>query len=375
MVIETVAPLLLGLDWLDPEQLLDRFGDYALWGAAAIVFAECGLLIGFFLPGDSLLFTVGLLAAQDKISYPLWLCCLVLFVASLAGNALAGHAIQQQRNKTWAVFASGDFDVTDAFKLRGGVRYTKDEKEFSASILEPAPFGAPAGGPDDLLANESRKVTEALAREAIANFADARQSFVAFVETNWDHAELAEVPRLLGEVAGALQMLDLPQPAHYLAGVRAYTERELIARGRVPSSRQLDTIADALASLEYYLEALREQRPNRDDILDVARNSLEALDYWPVPELADEPVQAPPAATAPAVSSPAPSSGSDDPDAAAVHLLAGLDAGMPAPVPGTVAGPPAAFDAPAPGLELDIGVVCIFDNLIFHGDHPFGIAD
>ena len=87
-MIETVAPLLLGLDWLDPEQLLDRFGDYALWGAAAIVFAECGLLIGFFLPGDSLLFTVGLLAAQDKISYPLWLCCLVLFVASMAGNAL-----------------------------------------------------------------------------------------------------------------------------------------------------------------------------------------------------------------------------------------------------------------------------------------------
>lgn len=87
-MIDTVAPLLLGLDWLDPEQLLDRFGDYALWGAAAIVFAECGLLIGFFLPGDSLLFTVGLLAAQDKISYPLWLCCLVMFAASMVGNAL-----------------------------------------------------------------------------------------------------------------------------------------------------------------------------------------------------------------------------------------------------------------------------------------------
>lgn len=83
-----MAPLLLGLEWLDPEHLLDRFGDYALWGAAAIVFAECGLLVGFFLPGDSLLFTVGLLAAQDKISYPLWLCCAVLFVASMAGNAL-----------------------------------------------------------------------------------------------------------------------------------------------------------------------------------------------------------------------------------------------------------------------------------------------
>jgi membrane-associated protein len=84
--------LLLGIDWLDPEHLLNQFGDYALWGAAAVIFAECGLLIGFFLPGDSLLFTVGLLVAQDKISYPLWLCCVVLFLAAIAGNA-CGYVI------------------------------------------------------------------------------------------------------------------------------------------------------------------------------------------------------------------------------------------------------------------------------------------
>ncbi|NUR06249.1 MAG: DedA family protein [Nocardioidaceae bacterium] len=84
--------LLLGIKWLDPQYLLDQFGDYALWGAALIIFAECGLLIGFFLPGDSLLFTVGLLVSQDKVSYPLWVCCLVLFVAAIVGNA-CGYAI------------------------------------------------------------------------------------------------------------------------------------------------------------------------------------------------------------------------------------------------------------------------------------------
>jgi membrane-associated protein len=87
-----VAPMLLGIKWLDPQYLLDQFGDYALWGAAAVIFAECGLLIGFFLPGDSLLFTVGLLVSQGKISYPLWLCCVVLFLAAMLGNA-SGWAI------------------------------------------------------------------------------------------------------------------------------------------------------------------------------------------------------------------------------------------------------------------------------------------
>ncbi|QSX73476.1 Hpt domain-containing protein [Lysobacter arenosi] len=137
---------------------------------------------------------------------------------------------------------------------------------------------------DDLLAGEARKVLDVVVREAIANFGDARQAFVAFVETNWDHAELAEVPRVLDEVGGALRMLELVQPADYLTGVKRYTEVELIGRKRVPNGQQLDTLADALASLEYYLEALREQRPNRNNILDITRQSLESLRYWPLPE-------------------------------------------------------------------------------------------
>ena len=53
----------LGPSWLDPDQLISTFG---LIGMLIIVFAECGLLVGFFLPGDSLLFTAGLLVADDN---------------------------------------------------------------------------------------------------------------------------------------------------------------------------------------------------------------------------------------------------------------------------------------------------------------------
>ncbi|MEZ0469305.1 TonB-dependent receptor [Luteimonas salinilitoris] len=65
---------------------------------------------------------------------------------TLAGGVRNGWAQQTQRNKAWAVFASGDFDLTERFKLRGGVRYTDDEKDFSARIIEGA-FGAPPAGP------------------------------------------------------------------------------------------------------------------------------------------------------------------------------------------------------------------------------------
>jgi membrane-associated protein len=70
--------------WMDPEYLINLFGPYALWGVAFIVFAECGLFA--ILPGDSLLFTVGVFVAIGAIDHSLVFVCLVLTIAAVAGN-------------------------------------------------------------------------------------------------------------------------------------------------------------------------------------------------------------------------------------------------------------------------------------------------
>ncbi len=136
---------------------------------------------------------------------------------------------------------------------------------------------------DDLLAQESRKVMGALAHEAATNFSEVRNAFVAFVETDWEHAALDPVPRLLAEVAGAMRILQLEEPAGYLEALRRYSHVELIDKRQVPGGRDLDTLADALAGMEYYLESLREPHGQRQDLLDKTRDSLEALAYWPLP--------------------------------------------------------------------------------------------
>ncbi len=208
----------------------------------------------------------------------------------MLGLGVARGVVQQQRD-AMAAIVRGDraADEGALLDVAGALLYVEATLDDQVSRLGAG--DEDGGDQDDLFSTESRKVLEVLVREAIANFADARQAFVAFIETSWDHAELAEVPRLLQEVSGALQMLELPLPAAYLAGVRRYTETELVGYRRVPNGRQLDTFADALASLEYYLEALRENRFNRDEILDVTRQSLETLGYWPLPAERD-PVEA-----------------------------------------------------------------------------------
>jgi chemosensory pili system protein ChpA (sensor histidine kinase/response regulator) len=130
---------------------------------------------------------------------------------------------------------------------------------------------------------ESRKVLEAWSRRPV-NFAQAKQCFVAFVESNWDHAQLRTCRACSRRVAGALRILELPEPPRYLSGARASPQVELVEHRRVPNGQQMDTLADALASLEYYLEAVREQRSGRERILDTTRISLERLGYWPIPE-------------------------------------------------------------------------------------------
>jgi membrane-associated protein len=81
----------LGPSWLDPRHL-DAFGATAPWVAAAIIFAECGLLLGFFLPGDTLLFSAGLLSATGKLDVPFWVMMLLVPIAAIAGN-LVGYWI------------------------------------------------------------------------------------------------------------------------------------------------------------------------------------------------------------------------------------------------------------------------------------------
>ncbi|MDZ4757667.1 MAG: VTT domain-containing protein [Bacteroidota bacterium] len=69
----------------DPQQLITYGG---FWVLLLIVFAETGLLIGFFLPGDALLFAAGLLCANGKLDYSFWTVLLSINGAAILGNTV-----------------------------------------------------------------------------------------------------------------------------------------------------------------------------------------------------------------------------------------------------------------------------------------------
>ncbi|GAB3912440.1 DedA family protein [Kibdelosporangium lantanae] len=72
--------------WLDATYLLNTLGPLLFVVTCVIIFAECGLLVGFFLPGDSLLFVNGLAIATGAIKEPLWLAAVIFTVCAFVGN-------------------------------------------------------------------------------------------------------------------------------------------------------------------------------------------------------------------------------------------------------------------------------------------------
>ncbi|KJV26686.1 Hpt domain-containing protein [Luteibacter yeojuensis] len=138
-------------------------------------------------------------------------------------------------------------------------------------------------GPSPLPRSEARHILSTLMREATTNTSRVKDAIVGFVESQWDHEQLAGTPELMGEIGGAMRMLGAPRPAELADGIGLFIHRELLGDRRVPNGTQMDRLADALAALEYYLEAAREHRGGLDHILDVTQQSLAELGYWPVP--------------------------------------------------------------------------------------------
>jgi len=153
-----------------------------------------------------------------------------------------------------------------------------------ASLDEHIEFLGATNSSDDVLpSSEARKIMRTLMREAGANLGRVKEHITAFIESSWSHAQLADVPKLLAEVSGALRILNLERPAELVDGIDRYIGNELIADGKVPTVDDMDTLADAMASVEYYLEIGRDSSASDNRILDAAQHSLEKLQYWPLP--------------------------------------------------------------------------------------------
>lgn len=114
-------------EWLDPQVFLadPALGPWVVLVVCGIVFAETGLLVGFFLPGDTLLFTAGLLVATGTVDVNIWVLGLLISLAAFVGDQL-GYWIGRRAGPTVfsrpesRIFRQENVDRAEEFFARHG---------------------------------------------------------------------------------------------------------------------------------------------------------------------------------------------------------------------------------------------------------------
>lgn len=120
-----IAVPILGPDWMDPQWLLEQYGGAFFWISIAIVFVECGLFFPI-LPGDSLLFAIGIFTAGGELGVPFLVAMIALMVAAFLGN-VSGYEIGRAigtplYNRDGRIIKKKYFDDTHAFFDKHGAK-------------------------------------------------------------------------------------------------------------------------------------------------------------------------------------------------------------------------------------------------------------
>ena len=127
--------------------------------------------------------------------------------------------------------------------------------------------------------SEQIQIANLVIKEAKEVLADVKEGFNAFAVEPGQFEAINDAPAKLAQIQGALAVMNLNRAANLLGAANAFIREDVIAAQEKPSSDQLDTLADAITSIEYYLEAIEEGRGQPDGVLAVAEISVEQLGH------------------------------------------------------------------------------------------------
>lgn len=140
-------------------------------------------------------------------------------------------------------------------------------------------------GTDMVAPTDMAQLHRMVIREARTGLEEAKDGIIEFIASQWEHRHLEPVSALLSQVRGGLAMIPLQRAAQLVDSTRRYIDEKLLTPLAVPGWQDLDTLADAITSVDYYLERLYDDQAGDNElILDTAATSMAALGY-PLAEL------------------------------------------------------------------------------------------
>lgn len=119
---------------------------------------------------------------------------------------------------------------------------------------------------------------KAVIREARNVLENVKDAIIAYIANQWSVREIAEVPKLLHSIEGSLAMMPLPEVADILGQAAEFIQQHLITDAVQPQWSVMDSFADVLSGIEYFLERYSDNPQHASvDLLDRAKNTVKEL--------------------------------------------------------------------------------------------------
>lgn len=178
------------------------------------------------------------------------------------------------------VDSSEPLDDNQLMDVAGALLYVEATLQGMASDPSSAVDGAEEDDDSQFVSPEQiSKARSAVIDESRSGLENAKDAISEYIGSEFNIEELQAVPDILHSVRGGLMMVPLEHPAALLQSCINFISERLIDDAEKPDWKQLDTLADAITSVEYYLERLGDRFPGDDDILSIAEEAVATLGY------------------------------------------------------------------------------------------------
>lgn len=199
----------------------------------------------------------------------------------MVGLSSAANALQVQLPVVAGWGEANPAQMQDLHKLAEAVLYVEsmvaslergERRDQRPAQIQPGDEG------EAFAAHQLTEARIVVVDEAQGGLALAKRAITSYLESNGDRVHLANVPISLQAVRGGLWFLGQERAAKLIGLCADYIQTRMIETQQMPSEQMLETLADALSSLEYYLEGGAVLRPETSpSVLDLAEESVRAL--------------------------------------------------------------------------------------------------
>ena len=202
----------------------------------------------------------------------------------MIGLGAAAQALQAQTAMLDAWVAASDIPAAaDLLRLADALLFVESmvatlERGSERPAALATGTAGDSSGAESYATHQLSEARSVVMDEAQAGLALAKRAITAYLESNGDKLNLANVPTSLQAVRGGLWFLGLARAAELVGACADYIQKHMIEISQIPSEPMLETLADALTSLEFFLEGGAGLRPEgQPDVLDLAADSVRAL--------------------------------------------------------------------------------------------------